>query len=261
MNKSFKAGVVQFDVEYGRIEANLAKLSEQLETLASAHVSLAVFPEMFSCSFDNENLKAHSRSTPDIIERFSVLALEHGMAITGTLPEQEENRIYNTMVFIDTDGKIKGKYRKLHLFRLTGEHLYYTAGNEVVTVDSTLGRIGLMTCYDLRFPEVARALFLKGAQLIVVSAQWPEPRKDHWETLIKARAIENQLFMVCSNRTGTEAGLTFPGMSMIADPVGKILVHAGDNATSVFAEIDPEAVRTIRTLIPCMTDRRAEVYG
>jgi predicted amidohydrolase len=261
MNKSFKAGVVQFDVECGRIEDNFAKLSECLGKLASAHVSLAVLPEMFSCSFDNENLKAHSRSTPDIIERLSVLALDHGMAIAGTLPEQEEDRIFNTMVFIDTDGKIKGKYRKLHLFRLTGEHLYYTAGNEVVTVDSTLGRIGLMTCYDLRFPEVARALFLKGAQLLVISAQWPEPRKDHWETLIKARAIENQLFMVCSNRTGTEAGLTFPGMSMIADPMGKTLVRAGGHEDSVFTEIDPEVVRTIRTLIPCMEDRRPEVYG
>jgi len=261
MNKPFKAGVVQFDVESGRIEANFAKLSEHLGKLASAHVSLAVLPEMFSCSFDNENLRAHSRSTPKIIERLSVFALDYGMAIAGTLPEQEEDRIFNTMVLIDRYGKLKGKYRKLHLFRLTGEHLYYTAGNEVITVDSTLGRIGLMTCYDLRFPEVARALFLKGVQLIVIPAQWPEHRKDHWETLIKARAIENQLFMVCSNRTGTEAGLTFPGMSMIADPMGRILVHAGSHDTSAFAEIDPDALKTMRTLIPCMTDRRAEVYG
>ena len=191
MNKPFKAGVVQFDVKCGRIKANLAKLSEHLGKLASENVCLAVLPEMFSCSFDNENLKAHSRSTPEIIERLSALALDYGMAIAGTLPEQEEGRIFNTMVFIDTDGNIKGKYRKLHLFRLTGEHLYYTAGGEVVAVDSTLGRIGLMTCYDLRFPEVARALFLKGVQLIVISAQWPEPRKEHWETLIKARAVEN----------------------------------------------------------------------
>jgi predicted amidohydrolase len=261
MNKPFKAGVVQFDVECGRIKVNLSKAFGYLEDLASERVSLAVLPEMFSCSFDNENLRAHSRSTPDIIERLSALALDHGMAIAGTLPEQDGDRIFNTMVFIDTDGKIKGKYRKMHLFGLTGEHRYYTAGNEAVTVDSSLGRIGLMTCYDLRFPELARTLFLKGAQVLVVSAQWPEPRQDHWETLIKARAIENQLFMVGSNRTGTEAGLIFPGMSMIADPMGKILAHAGGNPTAVFAEINPEAMQTIRTLIPCMTDRRAEVYG
>jgi predicted amidohydrolase len=95
----------------------------------------------------------------------------------------------------------------------------------------------------------------------VVSAQWPEPRKEHWETLIKARAIENQLFMVCSNRTGKEAGLTFPGMSMIVDPMGKLLAHAGNNESCAFAEIDPATVENIRTLIPCMADRRPEVYG
>ena len=261
MNKPFKAGVIQFDVECGRIKANLTKISGYLETLASENVSLAVLPELFSCSFDNEKLEEHSGSTQDIIEKLSILARDHRMAIAGTLPELEGDRVFNTMVFIDADGKIKGKYRKLHLFRLTGEHLYYTAGSDIVTIDSTLGRIGLMTCYDLRFPELARVLFLKGAQLIVVSAQWPEPRKEHWEILIKARAIENQLFMVCSNRTGREAGLTFPGMSMIVDPMGKALVRAGSDESCVFAEIDPATVENIRTLIPCMKDRRPEVYG
>jgi len=261
VNKPFKAGVIQFDVECGRVEDNLTKISGYLETLASENVSLAVLPEMFSCSFDNQNLKEHSGSTQNIIEKLSIFALDHRMAIAGTLPELDGDRVFNTMVFIDADGKIKGRYRKLHLFRLTGEHLYYTAGSDSVTVESTLGRIGLMTCYDLRFPELARALFLKGAQLIVVSAQWPEPRKEHWETLIKARAIENQLFMVCSNRTGNEAGLTFPGMSMIVDPMGKLLAHAGNNESCAVAEIDPATVENIRTLIPCMADRRPEVYG
>jgi len=261
VNKPFKAGVIQFDVECGRVEDNLTKISGYLETLASENVSLAVLPELFSCSFDNQNLKEHSGSTQNIIEKLSIFALDHRMAIAGTLPELEGDRVFNTMVFIDTDGKIKGRYRKLHLFRLTGEHLYYTAGSDSVTVESTLGRIGLMTCYDLRFPELARALFLKGAELIVVSAQWPEPRKEHWETLIKARAIENQLFMVCSNRTGKEAGLTFPGMSMIVDPMGKLIAHAGNNESFAVAEIDPATVENIRTLIPCMADRRPEVYG
>ena len=261
MENKFRAGVVQFDVECGRIEANLEKISGYLETLASEKVSLVVLPEMFSCSFDNENLKEHSKSTQKIIEKLSYFALDYRMAIAGTLPEQEEGLIFNTMVFIDTDGKIKGKYRKLHLFRLTGEHLYYTAGNKIVTVDSTLGRIGLMTCYDLRFPELARSLFLNGAQLIVISAQWPEHRKEHWEALVRARAIENQLFMVCSNRTGTEAGLAFPGLSMIADPMGKVIAHAGNTDSCAFAEINPDAVKDMRTLIPCITDRRVEVYG
>ncbi|WP_299978834.1 carbon-nitrogen family hydrolase [Desulfobacula sp.] len=261
MKKNFKAGVVQFDVENGQIETNLNTALGYLETLASENVSLAVLPEMFSCSFDNENLKDHARITDKVIERLSLFAKENQMAIAGTLPEKEKARIYNTMVFIDVDGKVKGRYRKLHLFRLTGEHLYYTGGNKIVTIDSSFGRIGLMICYDLRFPELARSLFLKKAQIVVVSAQWPEPRKKHWKTLVKARAIENQMFMICSNRTGIDDQLRFPGMSMIVDPMGIVLADAGSDDGSAFAEIEIELVENTRAEIPCSTDRRHDIYG
>jgi predicted amidohydrolase len=165
------------------------------------------------------------------------------------------------MKFIDVDGRVKGNYRKLHLFRLTGEHLYYTAGNEIVTADTSFGTIGLMTCYDLRFPELARALWKRGARLILVSAQWPEPRKVHWKTLIQARAVENQLFMVCSNRTGVEDGLRFPGMSMIVDPMGNILAESGPESGCYSALIDPAKVAEFRAQIPCKEDLRKEIYG
>ncbi|MCK5348252.1 MAG: carbon-nitrogen family hydrolase [Desulfobacula sp.] len=261
MKKKFKAGVVQFDVKNGQIETNLDTTLGYLEELASQSVCLAVLPEMFSCSFDNENLKEHARVTDKVIERLSLFAKENQMAIAGTLPEKKKDRIYNTMVFIDVDGKVKGRYRKLHLFRLTGEHLYYTGGNKIVTIDSSFGRIGLMICYDLRFPELARSLFLKKAQIVVVSAQWPEPRKEHWKTLVKARAIENQMFMICSNRTGMDDSLRFPGMSMIVDPMGIVLADAGSDEGSVFAEIEIKLVENARKLIPCMTDRRHDIYG
>lgn len=261
MKKKFKAGVVQFDVKNGQIETNLKTALGYLEKLASQDVSLAVLPEMFSCSFDNENLRRHSKQTDTVVETLSSFAEEKRIAIVGTLPEKKENKIYNTMVFIDVDGKVTGAYRKLHLFRLTGEHLYYTAGDKIVTIDSSFGKIGLMTCYDLRFPELARSLFLQGAQMIVVSAQWPESRKGHWKTLVTARSVENQLFMVCSNRTGSDELLHFPGMSMIVDPLGNVLTDAGCDDASAFAEIDLGLVKTARALIPCMTDRRQEIYG
>ena len=261
MKNSFKAGVVQFDVKNGQVEANLNTAFGYLAKLASDNVCLAVLPEMFSCSFDNENLKEHARLTEKIIERLSLFAKKKQMAIVGTLPEREQDRIYNTMVFIDVDGKVKGRYRKLHLFRLTGEHLYYTAGNKIVTIDSSLGRIGLMICYDLRFPELARSLFLQGVQMIVVSAQWPEPRNEHWKTLIKARSVENQLFMLCSNRTGMDGHLRFSGMSMIVDPMGNVLTDAGSDDGSAFTDIDPGVVKSVRTLIPSMKDRRHDIYG
>ncbi|MBU8849136.1 MAG: carbon-nitrogen family hydrolase [Desulfobacterales bacterium] len=261
MKKNFKAGVIQFDVKNGQNETNLNTALGYLETLASENVSLAVLPEMFSCSFDNENLKEHAEITDKIVERLSFFARENQMAIVGTLPEKEKDLIYNTMVFIDVDGKLKGRYRKLHLFRLTGEHLYYTGGNKIVMVDSSFGRIGLMICYDLRFPELARSLFLKKAQIVVVSAQWPESRKDHWKTLVKARAIENQMFMICSNRTGTDDQLQFPGMSMIVDPMGIVQADAGSDDGSIFAEIEIKLVENARTEIPCSTDRRHDIYG
>ena len=261
MKNNFKAGLVQFDVKSGQVETNLNTALGHLEKLAAKNVSLAVLPEMFSCSFDNENLSKHSKLSDKVVESLSFFARKNQMAIAGTLPEKEKGQIFNTMVFIDVDGKVKARYRKLHLFRLTGEHLYYTAGNKIVTIDSSFGRLGLMTCYDLRFPELARSLYLKGAQMIIVSAQWPEPRKEHWKALVTARAIENQLFMVCSNRTGTEGDLMFPGMSLIVDPMGNVLTEAANNEKIAFADIDPGLVKKARTLIPCSTDRRQEIYG
>ncbi len=257
----FKAGVVQFDIKSGQIEANLKTALGYLEKLACDSVNLAVLPEMFSCSFDNKNLKQHSKLTDKVLEKLSLFAKENQMAIAGTLPEKKKDQIFNTMVFIDRDGKIKARYRKLHLFRLTDEHLYYTAGNEIAVIDSSFGRIGLMTCYDLRFPELARRLLIQGAQMIIVSAQWPEPRKEHWESLIKARAIENQLFMVCSNRTGEDDGLKFPGISMIVDPMGSVLTDARDKDACVSAHVDLGLVKDARALIPCMEDRRDDLYG
>ncbi|MBU1340438.1 MAG: carbon-nitrogen family hydrolase [Proteobacteria bacterium] len=259
--KKIKVGVVQFDVRNGQNDANLTTALGYLAQLSAQNVCLAVLPEMFSCSFDNENLNKHSKLYQRIVERLSLFAGENQMAIAGTLPEKEKDQIYNTMVFIDVDGKVKGTYRKLHLFRLTNEHLYYGAGNKIVTVESSLGRIGLMTCYDLRFPELARSLFLKDAQMIVVSAQWPEKRIEHWKTLVKARALENQLFMVCSNRTGLDGPLQFPGMSMIVDPMGEIVADAGNADGTCYAEIDMTLVKTARSNIPCMTDRRQDIYG
>jgi len=261
LKQNFKAGVVQFDVKKGQIEDNLNTAIGHLEKMVSQKVSLAVLPEMFTCSFDKENLHEHSTFTATILDRLSLFAGKNKLAIAGTLPVKENDQIYNTMVFIDVDGNIKGLYRKLHLFQLTGEHLYYTPGNKCVTIDSSFGRIGLMICYDLRFPELARSLFLKDAQLIVISAQWPEPRKEHWKALIKARSIENQLFMVCSNRTGTDEDLQFPGESMITDPLGSVLVSAGSSEGVACADIEMKQVETFRTLIPCAADRRHDIYG
>ena len=258
--KIFKAGVVQFDILNGQIGANMDRVFDRLDSLAGQAVGLAVLPEMFSCGFDNTRLKEHACQTGPILERLSRFAGDRRMAIAGSLPESDGDRIYNTLYFIDTDGSVKGRYRKLHLFRLTDEHLFYDAGDKVVTLDTSFGRVGLMICYDLRFPELARRFFLADASLVIVSAQWPKPRQHHWRHLIAARAIENQLYMVCANRTGTNEALEFPGMSMVVDPLGEILAQAGATDPTAVANIEMERVLLARQLIPCAADRRSDLY-
>jgi predicted amidohydrolase len=128
-------------------------------------------------------------------------------------------------------------------------------------VDTSVGRIGVAICYDLRFPELFRRLTMDGAELICLSAQWPKPRSDHWRTLLKARAIENQVFMVAANCCGRQGKLDFFGSSMIVSPRGEILAEAGEEPCNVMADIDWEAQRAYRQAIPAWNDRRTDVYG
>lgn len=255
-----KSAVVQFDVRKGQVETNMDTVFHYLDALASKNVQLAVLPEMFACSFDNDQLEVHARQTDTIIKKLSTFAGYNKMAVTGSLPRKKGRSVYNEMFFIDTDGQVKAGYKKLHLFRLTGEHHYYTPGGKICRIDTTLGRIGLMICYDLRFPELARSLFLDGAKMILVSAQWPAPRKEQWQLLLQARAIENQLFVIGTNRTGAEDDLMFPGKSLIVGPLGNILADAGADDGTAMAEIDLKQVKTFRRLIPCRSDRRPDVY-
>ena len=255
----FKAAVVQFDIDNGQIEINMDRAIKILDSLSG--VSLAVLPELFACGFDNEHIKEHARHTPELLERLSAVAREKSMALAGSLPEENGGKVFNTLYFIDTDGEIRGAYRKLHLFPLTLEHKFYGAGDQIVVVDTNIGRIGLMICYDLRFPEQARKMFLEDARMILVSAQWPAPRVAQWEILAKARAVENQLFMVCSNRTGTDQALKFSGNSLIVNPMGEILARADENQSCQTAVIDLEEADRARQLIPCGRDRRGDIYG
>lgn len=259
--KGFRAGCVQFNVKKGDIKANLNKILHYLSDLASENADFALLPEMFSCSFDNERLSEHAGFSDEVIQTLCGLAQKNRMAIAGSLPEKEKDAVYNTMVFIDTDGNIRAKYRKAHLFRLTGENLYYNAGNQIVTAETSLAKAGLMICYDLRFPELARKLYLDGAQILLIPAQWPTPRKEHWETLARARAVENQLYVICTDRTGREDELDFPGCSMIISPSGDILAKGDDKEGVIFADIDLSLIDRVRAQIPCREDRRDDLYG
>lgn len=259
--ETFKAGVIQFDVKSGQIESNIKAILYHLEKLASSGVQLAILPEMFSCSFDNEHLETHVKNSYRVLDELSKAATRFNIRISGSIPVENSGHINNTQIFIDSSGSVTHVYEKTHLFRLTGEHHFYTPGNRIGIIETDLCRLGFIICYDLRFPELARTMALNGVKTIVASAQWPKPRQNHWKTLLTARAIENQIFMIGCNRTGNDGELEFPGMSMIVDPFGNILFEADESSQTGYTNIDLALVHEAQKTIPCRMDRRPDIYG
>ncbi|GAB6094759.1 carbon-nitrogen family hydrolase [Desulfatiferula olefinivorans] len=259
--KSFTAGVVQWDVALGRVSDNVTTAMDRLTILADRGTDLAVLPEMWSCGFDLENLTAHAAHTPAILDRLGQMAASRHMAIAGSLPEAVGDRVANTFYLIDDCGRIAAAYRKIHLFRPGSEHLHFTAGDATVTADLPMGRLGLVTCYDLRFPELSRMLTVAGIDCLLVAAQWPRVRSGHWDVLLRARAIENQVFVIAANRCGSDPHLDYAGGSCIISPWGETLARADDRDTLIEARLDPQALTRAREAIPCLKDRRPHAYG
>jgi len=259
---SFKAGFVQFDVRLGEPETNLAAATRLIRQLGAEGARLAVLPEMWSCGFDNARLAEHARSTPELLDRIAGLAAAEKMLIAGSLPELLDGRVYNTLYLTGDDGRVLGAYRKVHLFTYNREDRYFAAGNAAVVCDTPLGPLGLMVCYDLRFPELCRTLTLRGAALVLVSAQWPAARIERWDILARARAIENQIYLLGSNRCGSEKGTMFNGHSVLIHPSGAILAQAVDGETAArSAAIDLNELKQVREEMPCLRERVPDAYA
>jgi predicted amidohydrolase len=149
----FEAGIIQCDIHLGDVEENLAKVGRRITTLAQKGVRLVLLPEIWSTGFAHEQLEALSKTTPDVLENLAWLSKELHVTIIGSMPEKVADGIYNTAYVVDVDGCIAGVYRKVHLFSLTGEDQYFRPGNKAVVAETSVGRVGLMICYDLRFPD------------------------------------------------------------------------------------------------------------
>ena len=245
----------------GDVKRNLATAKRHIFRLGRQGVQLLVLPEMWSTGFENERLRELSETTPRILEDLSGLSEQLHLTIIGSLPEKRPDGVHNTAYVADRDGFIAGVYQKIHLFSQTDEDRYFRPGHEAVVAETSLGAIGLMICYDLRFPELCRCLALRGANMVVVMAQWPAVRAAHWEALLKARAIENQLFVLGANRCGQDGDRVYAGHSRIISPYGEIIGRAGKRPASLRADIDLGLVERTRRQIPCLEERMPEAYG
>jgi predicted amidohydrolase len=258
--ETVRAGLIQFDVRSGDIHANRTTVFEAIGRLADAGADLAVLPELWSCGFDHDQMAAHAEKTPEIIEDLRALSKKYGMLIAGSLPELSGGRIYNTLYVTDRDGSIAGTYRKIHLFKFNREEQTFSPGDRAVVCATTIGPIGLMICYDLRFPELCRSLAIAGARLVVVCAQWPKSRVHHWDALLTARAIENQIFIAAANRVGTDGDLTFTGHSRVISPDGATLAGLRDATGEAAAQIEFSKISEIRQCYDTIRERVPSAY-
>ncbi len=199
-------------------------------------------------------------------------ARQHGIFIhCGTLKESipgGDGRAYNTTVMLNGAGTIIATYRKLHTFDVTlpdgtiyDESAHIKPGSEIVAVDTALGRLGFAICYDIRFPELFRLLALAGAQIIFTPANFTMPTgKDHWEPILRARAIENGCYIVAPAQIGKKPKFAAFGNSMVVDPWGTVIARSKDEPGVTIAEIDLDFLDKIRSQIPSLRNRRSDVY-
>ena len=253
------AAAIQFNVKQGDVDANLAYVRTALRRVAGQGAQLAVLPDMWSSGFAYRNLNELALRTAGIVEELLELSRELKLVIVGSMPEPHGEKVFNTVYVVD-NGRLAGVYRKLHLFSLLGEDRAFDSGDSWLLADTSVGKVGVIICYDLRFPELSRRLALEGAYVICVPAQWPKPRQEHWRTLLRARAIENQLFVVACNACGPIGKLDFFGMSLIIDPKGELLSEAGEAECEISAPLDLQLMADWRAQIPCFNDRRPELY-
>ncbi len=258
-----KLACVQMDVRPAAPEHNFARAEALVREAAAGGADLILLPETWNLGFFPRQGLAEL-ADPDgarVKSVFGALAKELGVNIAaGSAVTRRDGRVYNTALVFDRAGELIASYDKTHLFTPMGEHEYFAAGDAlcVFTLDGV--RCGLIICYDLRFPELTRSLALQGIDLLLVPAEWPGVRIEHWQTLNRARAIENQIFLACCNGCGTAGETVYGGSSAVYDPWGAVLAQAGEHEEIIAAECDMSVKEQIRQSIHVFRDRRSELY-
>ncbi|MCL9814307.1 carbon-nitrogen family hydrolase [Natranaeroarchaeum aerophilus] len=265
-----KLTLAQIEVEAADIEGNRRRAESAIERAASQGVDLVALPEIFNVgyfAFDVYERYAEPLEG-ETLTRIADAAADHGIGViagsivedlgaTETASTPAESGLANTTVFFDREGNRQGIYRKRHLFGYDSAEAEFLVPGERDTVVEFEGfDVGMTTCYDLRFPEQFRRLTEAGATLVVVPSAWPYPRVEHWETLSRARAIENQQYVATVNGAGSFDDTTLLGRSTVYDPWGTTLASSDDEPALVTAEIESDVVERVREEFPALRDRR-----
>jgi len=250
--------LVQMDIVFGQKKKNFQKVQQFMEQIklnpSSSRHQLICIPELFSTSYDFKNIdsQAENLTEGETISFLVDLAVEHNVSIITSILEHEDGYYYNTGVLIDAKGTLLGKYRKNHLFPLfpMDETQILTPGElSEFGIQTKYANIGIQICYDIRFPENSRILAKSGVEVLIFVAEFPKPRDYVWTTLLRARAIENQIFVAGVNRVGSIPGASFFGHSMIVDPSGTILIKGSQSEEYISAFLDPKQIDIARSFL------------
>ena len=256
--------LIQMDITIGEPDRNFARLEMLLQEAVQNNPKpdVIVFPEMWNTGYALTEIQqladVNGERTKALLSSFA--KANHVNIIGGSIAEKKEDRVLNTIYAFDREGMEVAEYSKIHLFRLMDEEKFLHSGDQLGRFELEGVPAGAMICYDIRFPELARKLALDGARILFVPAEWPHPRLHHWRTLLMARAIENQMYVVSCNRVGTSGTTSFFGHSMVIDPWGEVLVEGDEAEAILHATIDLEEVVRVRAKIPVFEDRRPNLY-
>jgi len=253
-------------------DANVDQALQLIQQAAGAGADLVALPEEFNFLGSPEDHLANAEAIPGpTINALAETARDRNIhVLAGSILESipGSDKVYNTSVLLDPNGHAVARYRKIHLFDVVVEDQVHSqesatmdAGDEVVAVESELATLGLSICYDLRFPELYRSLALAGAEVVFSPAAFSLfTGKDHWELLVRTRAVENGYYMVAPAQRGSSPGFQSFGSAMIVDPWGTVITRAPERDTVVVADIDVAEVRRVRASIPSLQHRRPDAY-
>ena len=258
---TMKIGCIQLNVGFGKVDGNYERAEKFIREAAAGGAEIIVLPEMWNTGYALEKLEELADMNGERTQKFlSELSRELSVHIVGgSVSVKRDDKFYNTMYTYNRKGELVGAYSKAHLFRLMDEHLYLEAGDEMNRFALDGLQAGGVICYDIRFPEWLRAHALDGAKVLFVPAQWPTPRIDHWKTLLQARAIENQCFVIAVNRIAKKVE-NFCGQSMVIGPWGEVLWIGADDEELAIIDVDFSIVDEVRRRIPVYDDRRPNLY-
>ena len=261
-----KIAVAQISCSLGDPEANLLNVREFSRRAKEAGAELVVFPEMTDTGYSMPVIRTHANYWKNgFVSKLKETARKLSIAIVSGVSERDGSAIYNSQVLIDSHGEIPAKYRKTHLYAVAPveEQKCFAAGDCLANFELGGVHFGFSICYDLRFPEMYRKLATEqNVGAFLISSAWPFPRDEHFRVLAQARAIENQSYVIASNRVGKDDDLWFCGNSAIIDPRGVVIASASsDREELINADVSEELVRSVRNRVQSLVHRREDLYS